>query len=153
MAARTLTLNQIVDQIKAIAEAHKQINTVKFGDLDEFLGESADNVYPAMYFDIAPSNLSTRSLNLNFDFFFFDRLLPERTNETEIMSDILSIAQDIMAQLMFNEFEFTVSENVPLTPVTEDTPDNLVAWQASISFILPFTADRCQVPTSYQYTS
>lgn len=151
MAARTLTLNQVTSQIRAIAEAHKQINTVKDGDLDEFLGESADNVYPAMYFDVAPSNISTRTLTLNFDLFFFDRLLPERTNEKEIMSDLLSIAQDIIAQLMYNEFEFEMSPNVPLTPVTEDTPDNLVAWQASISLNLPFTSDRCQVPTDYNY--
>lgn len=151
MAARTLTLNQVVAQIKAVAEAHEQINTVYYGDFDEFLGESADNVYPALYFDSTNANISTRTLTLNFSLYFFDRMLPEKTNETEAVSDQLSIAQDIIAQLMYNEFEFEMSESVTLTFITEDTPDNLVAVKADISLDLPFTSDRCQVPTSYQY--
>jgi hypothetical protein len=151
MAARTLTLNQVVSQIKAIAEAHSQINTVYYGDFDEFLGESADNVYPAMYFDSTNASLSTRTLTLNFSLYFFDRMLPEKINETEAVSDMLSVAQDILAQLLYEEFEFEMSENVTLTFITEDTPDNLVAVKADISLDLPFTADRCQVPTSYQY--
>lgn len=151
MAAKTLTLNQIVNQIKAIAEAHEQINTVYFGDFDEFLGESADNVYPAMYFDVVPSNISTRTLTLNFSMYFFDRMLPEKVNETEGLSDMLSVAQDILAQLMYQEFEFEMNPSVSLTPITEDTPDNLVAWKADISLNLPFIADRCVIPTIYQY--
>lgn len=151
MAARTLTLNQVVDQIKAIAEAHEQINTVYYGDFDEFLGESADNVYPAMYFDSTNASLSTRTLTLNFSLYFFDRMLPEKINETEAVSDMLSVAQDIIAQMLFQEFEFEMNESVQLTFITEDTPDNLVAVKADISMDLPFTADRCQVPSTFQF--
>lgn len=151
MAARTLTLNQVVDQIKAVAQAHEQINTVYYGDFDEFLGESADNVYPAMYFDSTNASISANTLTLNFSLYFFDRMLPEKINETEAVSDQLSIAQDILAQLMYQEFEFEMSDSVQLTFITEDTPDNLVAVKADISLDLPFTANRCQVPTTYQY--
>lgn len=153
MAARTLTLNQVVKQIKEIAEAHDQINTVFYGDFDEFLGMSADNVYPAMYFDLTTANIAGRNLNLGFSLYFFDRMLAEKSNETEALSDLLSITQDIIAQLRFNEFEFEMSDNTTLTPITEDTPDLLVAFKADISLELPFTADRCQVPSSYQYPS
>lgn len=153
MAARTLTLNQVVSQIKAIAEAHEQLNTVYYGDFDEFLGESADNVYPAMYFDSTNASISTSTLTLNFSLYFFDRMLPEKINETEAVSDMLSVAQDIIAQLLYQEFEFEMSDSVQLTFITEDTPDNLIAVKADISLELPFTSDRCQVPTSYQYPS
>jgi len=153
MAARTLTLNQVVSQIKAIAEAHQQINTVYYGDFDEFLGESADNVYPAMYFDSTNASIATSTLTLNFSLYFFDRMLPEKINETEAVSDMLSVAQDIIAQLLYQEFEFEMNESVQLTFITEDTPDNLVAVKADISMDLPFTSNRCQVPTSYQYPS
>lgn len=151
MAARTLTLNQVVAQIKAIAQAHEQINTVYYGDFDEFLGESADNVYPAMYFDSTNASLSNRTLTLNFSLYFFDRMLPEKINETEAVSDMLSVAQDIIAQMLFQEFEFEMNESVQLTFITEDTPDNLVAVKADISMDLPYTADRCQVPSTYQF--
>jgi len=151
MAARTLTLNQVVSQIKAIAEAHQQINTVYYGDFDEFLGESADNVYPAMYFDSTNASIATSTLTLNFSLYFFDRMLPEKINETEAVSDMLSVAQDIIAQLLYQEFEFEMNESVQLTFITEDTPDNLVAVKADISMDLPFTSDRCQVPTNFVY--
>lgn len=153
MAARNLTLNQVVQQIKAIAEAHKQINTVYYGDFDEFLGESSDNVYPAMYFDSTTASLSRQVLTMNFSLYFFDRMLPEKINETEAVSDMLSIAQDIVAQLLYQQFEFEMQDNVTLTFITEDTPDNLVAVKADISLEIPFLANRCVVPTDYQYPS
>ena len=151
MALKVLTLNQVVAQIKQIAEAHQQINTVFYGDFDEFLGMSADNVYPAMYFDVTSASISGRNLDLNLSLFFFDRMLPEKSNELEAVSDQLNIAQDIIAQLRFNEFDFEMQESTQLTFITEDTPDNLVAVKADIVVELPFTADRCQVPSSYQY--
>lgn len=153
MAARTLTLNQVVQQIKAIAEAHEQINTVYYGDFDEFLGESADNVYPAMYFDSTDAQITRQVLTMNFSLYFFDRMLPEKINETEAVSDMLSVAQDIVAQLLYQQFEFEMQDNVNLTFITEDTPDNLVAVKADISLEIPFTANRCQVPSEYQYPS
>lgn len=151
MAARNLTLNQVVSQIKQIAEAHEQINTVYYGDFDEFLGESADNVYPAMYFDSTDASLSRQVLTMNFSLYFFDRMLPEKINETEAVSDMLSVAQDIVAQLLYQQFEFEMQDNVNLTFITEDTPDNLVAVKADISLEIPFLANRCAVPTTYQY--
>ena len=153
MAARTLTLNQIVNQIKQIAEAHEQINTVYYGDFDEFLGESADNVYPAMYFDSTDAQITRQVLTMNFSLYFFDRMLPEKINETEAVSDMLSVAQDIVAQLLYQQFEFEMQDNVNLTFITEDTPDNLVAVKADISLELPFLANRCVVPSEYQYPS
>jgi hypothetical protein len=33
-------------------------------------------------------------------------MLPEDTNETEVLSDQLEICQDIIAQLRYNNFEF-----------------------------------------------
>ena len=83
MAARTLTLNQVVKQIKEIAEAHDQINTVFYGDFDEFLGMSADNVYPAMYFDLTTANIAGRNLNLGFSLYFFDRMLAEKSKKAK----------------------------------------------------------------------
>lgn len=145
------TLNQVVATIREIGQAHRQIKTVYFGNLLDFLSKGSDNVYPAMFFDLTGSSISGTTLTMDFSLYFFDRMLAEQSNETEVLSDQLSIAQDIVAQLKFNDFDFVIQDNVPLQFFTEDTPDLLAGVRADVSLDLPFTADRCQVPTNYQY--
>ena len=145
------TLNQVVATIQQIGQAHRQIKTVYFGNLLDFLSKGSDNVYPALFFDLTGSSISGTTLTMDFSLYFFDRMLAEQSNETEVLSDQLSIAQDIVAQLKFNEFDFVIQDSVPLQYFTEDTPDLLAGVRADVSLDLPFTADRCQVPTTYQY--
>lgn len=147
------TLNQVVETIKQIGEAHGQIKTVYFGNLADFLSKGSDNKYPALFYDLTGSSISGTTLTMNFDLYFMDRMLAEQSNETEVLSDQLSIAQDIIAQLKFNDFVFDIQDNVTLTYFTENTPDLLAGVMAGISLDLPFTADRCQVPSDYQYPS
>lgn len=143
------TLNQVVQTIQGLAEAHQQINTVYFGNLVDFLSKGSDNVYPAMFFDLTSSNINGTVQTMNFSLYFMDRMLAEQSNETEVLSDQLSIAQDIVAQLRYDGFLFTVDDSVPLTFFTEDTPDLLAGVKADISIDLDFSANRCQVPTDY----
>ena len=145
------TLNQVVATIQAIGQAHKQINTVYFGNLLDFLSKGSDNVYPAMFFDLTGSSISGTTLTMEFSLYFLDRMLAEQSNETEVLSDQLSVAQDIIAQLKYNDFDFEIQDSVPLQYVTENTPDLLAGVVANVRLDLPFTADRCVVPTDYQY--
>jgi len=85
--------------------------------------------------------------------YFFDRMLHEETNETEVMSDMLEVCQDIIAQLRHNNFEFDEGLNVTLSFFTEDTPDLLAGVRADITLDLPYLANRCVVPSSYSYPS
>jgi hypothetical protein len=88
---------------------------------------------------------------MEFSLYFLDRMLAEQSNETEVLSDQLSVAQDIIAQLKYNDFDFEIQDSVPLQYVTENTPDLLAGVVANVRLDLPFTADRCVVPTDYQY--
>jgi hypothetical protein len=148
-----MTLNQVVKTIQDIGTAHHQIETVYFGDLPDFLNRGSENIYPALYFDVTGANIVGTSLNLNFSLYFFDRMLPEETNETEVLSDMLEVAQDIIAQFRYNNFEFDPLTNVTIDFFTEDTPELLAGVRADLTLELPFTADRCAVPTSYTYPS
>jgi hypothetical protein len=61
------------------------------------------------------------------------------------------VASDIVAQLRYQLFDFLTGGNVPLTFFREETPDILAGVRASITFEIPFDADRCAVPTSFTY--
>ena len=146
-----MTLNQIVQTITNLGNAHQQIKSVYFGDLMDYLSRGTDNVYPSLYIDLSGGNVSERGVTLNFSLYFFDRMLHEETNETEVLSDMLEVCQDIIAQLRSQSFEFEEGLNATLNFFTEDTPDLLAGVRADISLEIPFIANRCQVPSTYSY--
>jgi hypothetical protein len=146
-----MTLNQVVTTVTNLANAHEQIKSVYFGDLSDYLSRGTENIYPSLFFDLTGGNIAEKSTTLNFSLYFFDRMLPEDTNETEVLSDQLEICQDIIAQLRYNNFEFDEGLSATLSFFTEDTPDLLAGVRADITIELPYTANRCVVPTNYQY--
>jgi hypothetical protein len=148
-----MTLNQVVTTITNLANAHEQIKSVYFGDLSDYMSRGTENIYPSLFFDLTGGNIQEKSTTLNFSLYFFDRMLPEDTNETEVLSDQLEICQDIIAQLRYNNFEFDEGLSATLSFFTEDTPDLLAGVKADITIELPYTANRCVVPTTYVYPS
>ena len=143
------TLNQIVQTITNLANAHKQIKSVYFGEISDYLSRGTENIYPSLFFDLTGGSVASRSVTLSFSLYFFDRMLPEDTNETEVLSDQLEICQDIIAQLRHNNFDFDEAENVTLSFFTEDTPELLAGVRADITLELSNVADRCQVPSTF----
>lgn len=146
-----MTLNQIVTTLTNLGNAHQQIKSVYFGDLMDYLSRGTENVYPSLYVDLTGGNVAERGVTLNFSLYFFDRMLHEETNETEVLSDMLEVCQDIIAQLRSQSFDFDEGLSATLTFFTEDTPDLLAGVRADISLELPFIANRCQVPSTYTY--
>jgi len=147
------TLNQVVKIIGDLASNHKQLKSNYFGDLPDFLSRGTDNIYPSMYYDVSGANISGNTLSLNFSLYFFDRMLPEDTNETEVLSDMLEVAQDIVAQLAHPNLEFDITTNTTLDFFTENTPDLLAGVRADITLELPYLSNRCVVPSTYTFPS
>jgi hypothetical protein len=152
MAIKQLTLNQTVKLIKDIAQSHDQINTVYFGDVWEFLAQT-DNVYPAMFYSLTGSQINGKSLDMSFSLFFLDRQLQDETNETEVLSDQLLIAQDIISMLRFPKFDWEIGDNVILEFFTENEKDYLAGVKADVTISFPMLSNRCQIPSDFNYPS
>lgn len=150
MAIKQLTLNQTIKLINDLASSHEQINTVYFGDVWEFLAQ-ADNVYPAMFYSLTGSSISGKQLDLNFSLYFLDRQLQGEENETEVLSDQLLIAQDIVSMMRFPKFDWEIGDNVTLEFFTEKEEDYLAGVKADVTVSFPMLSDRCQVPTNFNY--
>lgn len=152
MAIKQLTLNQTVKLIKDIALSHDQINTVYFGDVWEFLAQT-DNTYPAMFYSLTGSQINGKSLDMSFSLFFLDRQLQDETNETEVLSDQLLIAQDIVSMLRFPKFDWQIADNVILEFFTENEKDYLAGVKADVTISFPMLSNRCQIPSDFNYPS
>jgi hypothetical protein len=145
-----MTLNELIDDIRTIGVNHKMIKTVYNGPVMNVMDER-ELIYPVMTFDTVTARLNAQSMTYDFQFFFFDRLQQGSENEREVQSDQVEIAKDIVAQLRFPGFAWTVSDPVAVNLFTDSTPELLAGCQLTVTIDLPNAADRCQVPTDYTY--
>ena len=150
MAIKQLTLNQTVKLIRDLLTSHEQINTVYFGDVWEFLAQT-DNVYPAAFYSLTGSSISGKELTLNFSIFHLDRMLQDETDETEVLSDQLLIAQDIISMMRYPKFDWEIGDSVTIEFYTENQEDYLAGVKADVTITFPMLSDRCQVPTNFNY--
>lgn len=145
-----MTLNEIVQQITEFGEKHQIIATTYYGPAMDKLAE-ADVEYPMFTFDTTGGNIDGPSLVLNFSMFFFDRLTADRSNEQDVHSDMLQVAQDIIAQLRWPGWEFTLRAFVPVSLFTDSTPEMLAGVNITATLELPYVSDRCAVPSTQTY--
>lgn len=142
----SLTLNQIVKSIKDYANNHAQIEYVFFGAIYDRLSKQ-DVKYPALFIDIESSRILAKQTELTFGLYFLDRQLQE-TEGLEVMSDMMLIAQDIVAQLRNNVNIWDVSEIIPMQFLTESDPDYLAGTKITLSLTIPNINNRCVIPTT-----
>ena len=146
----SLTLNQIVKQITTLGNDHEQINFVYFGDVWERLS-NGEVTYPAMFFTLTGANIQAKQIEFQFSLYFMDRMLMEESNETEVLSDMTLVGQDIVAQLRYPKAIWQIGDNAGMTYFTESDPDYLAGVKIDITMQLPYLNDRCAVPSIYQY--
>jgi hypothetical protein len=147
-----LSLNQVVQRIRTLALAHHQINSFYFGDPHEFDANGEIN-YPGCFCELLTGTISRtdHQKRLNFRIHVLD-LVPESTdsegNETEVLSDTDQIVTDLLAMLMYSEYEADwMVEPVALNaPVTEAINDLCAGHFIEVGILVDFLADRCQVP-------
>jgi hypothetical protein len=143
-----MTLNQIVQQLQEIANNHLQVNTWGFGDIWE-IAASGDIQYPLNWVTLEGVDVSTsaKTETYKFSLLFMDAVKNGEINETEVLSDQLSIAKDFLAQLKHPSYDWNFQDNVStLEDFTERFVDSVSGWKMNIAFVLPFTSDRCAMP-------
>lgn len=142
-----MTLNQIVKQITTFGNNHEQIKFVYFGDVWERLS-NGEVTYPAMFFSLIDAQILAKQIQYNFSIYVMDRMLMEETNETEVLSDMTLIGQDMVAKLRSPEYNWTANDNMSLSFYTESDPDYLAGVKIDFSLTLSSLNDTCQIPSN-----
>jgi hypothetical protein len=140
-----LTLNQIVKQITTFGNNHEQIKFVYFGDVWERLS-NGEVTYPALFFTLNNAQILAKQIQYNFSMYVMDRMLMEETNETEVLSDMTLIGQDLVANLRDPIYNWLVGDNMSLTYYTESDPDYLAGIKIDYTLTLSSLNDTCQIP-------
>ena len=140
-----MTLNQTIKAFETIATNHKQINTFGFGDVWE-ISTSGDINYPMMWVSLENSSIGNKVESLKFNLIFMDIVKGGEVNETEVLSDQLEIAKDVIAQLQHPSYEWEFNGSTSLEDFTERFVDSVSGFTCSVTLNLPFTSNRCSMP-------
>lgn len=150
-----LSLNQIVDRLRTLALAHKQIKSFYFGAPGEFdiQGGDGDVTYPALFCEKLPgsTNRAQHQHQYNFRLYFYDLVgvaEAAEENETDVLSDMDSVGLDFLAMLMSATYQddWMISDNVSEESREEQLGDMVAGSVREVGILIDFLADSCQVP-------
>ena len=155
-----MTLNQVIARLQAIALSHRQIETFYYGNLWEVLNATEGKVtYPLCIVEHNTSTISAaqRLTSHRFRIYLFDLVNvanDTESNETEVLSDMMSVAEDLVALIKSPIYE-SGDNDVWLAPgeaavalFTEKLNDMTAGVAIDIDIASPYPLDRCQVPTA-----
>lgn len=146
------SLNQVVNLCEQIADAHKQINGFRFGE--PYNVATITERYPLLWARVGSAAINGKTLSLNISLYIIDILSDDYSNEKDIMSDTLSIAQDVVAMLQDPALsgDLVIGENIILEPLFEELPDKVNGWRVDVPIELSYLSNRCQVPSDWNIT-
>lgn len=148
-----LTLNQILKRIQSLTLAHKQVRTFKQGLVTDFFADKTTK-YPAVCLqDISGTiSLSGHATTLSYRMFLLDLVHvseDSKQNEQDVQSDMVSIAQDLLAQMNYPGFDdWAISSDNQLQLLVEQDNDFIAGCYFDFSVRIMYAQNVCQVPTS-----
>lgn len=148
-----MTYNQVIKRIQTIVLAHKQVRNFYLGLKQDQLTDKTTR-YPSVFLENNGGNisLSGQAATFSFTISFLDLVHvseDSKQNEQDVHSDMVSVAQDILAQLNyggFNDWSLTNGSNLALF-VREFDNDMLAGCIIDFSIEIPYFQNVCEIPT------
>ena len=149
-----MTLNQIISRIRTLSLGHYQVRKFYRGLVTDFLTDHTTK-YPAVFLQDNGGKISTvggQATTISFRMFFVDLVhVSEDTNDnvTDVHSDMISVAMDIIAQMnssAYNDWALSFDNNLQL--LTEEGSDLFAGVVVDLSIRLMFKQNICAIPTS-----
>jgi hypothetical protein len=149
-----ITYKGIITYFEAICDAHQQINSFTYGEVD-FFDKDKFTEYPALHLTPTGTAIDDQTIVYGFDVVVFDRYnvaTNKMTNEATCLSDSLLILQDICKELTKGKYfineDTLISMDLPVVcqPFIDTEPDNCSGWSTSFNVITPNEVTQCNIP-------
>lgn len=150
------TLNQLIQRIRELALAHKQIRRFKTGLAGDLFADHTAK-YPACCLQYTAGNISTsgNATTVNFRMFLMDLVhvsADTKDNENDVLSDMLLIMQDMVAEMNNGNFnDWFLSSDNSLQAFTEGDNDLYAGWYMDFSIRMIYRQNVCEVPSDVFY--
>lgn len=152
-----LTKNQVVTQLKTLANNHLQIRGFGYGDRWELEtamtqtdgtnnGLTQPQKQPFMWVTPIIARVNEGSLYYDFEIIVGDLVKKDESDELEVESDTLLICLDILSKLDDENYDWSLSKQSNLQPFTEKWDSEFTGHIMNVSLEFMFNYDYCQVP-------
>lgn len=158
MATTNLTYIQARELFSDFATRHLQVNSFYFGDLSE-IGNDVQFQYPLLAIipsdvRMVKSNQSYNQIEYRFVVVGGDLLNADRSNESEVRSDILQILQDLISEFnqaaFYNNNTIIINSDAIFKPFIERFDDLITGFAVNVSIKVPYRTTPCDAPLSSQ---
>lgn len=148
------TLNQLIGNLSDIADKHQLINGFRYGDAWEFYSSGVTRS-PEMWVTCTGGTRQTGVTVFDLIITLADNSKRGEAAELDIESDLVQIAEDIIAQMRNAEYGWSIDRNgdIPIKIMTEKSPKNFVVAEFSVSVRIKKADDRCSIPFSSDPTT
>lgn len=145
------TVNQIIDELEAIALDHHFIRSFKEGEMSEVdIQKLAGDKYPICYADISGATIERGVMTYSLDILVMDMILPGQTDAQEQYSDTLRTLIDIVsnyAQVLSAQSDIDRDVRIELPvecePFTARFDNLLTGWVGTVRLQTGNTLDLC----------
>ena len=163
-----MNFRKVINSLELLVKNHKQVMAYGVGDIKQLSyfiqgRKDSDNVlqenqpdnksskFPLVYIIPQPVSRDRRTKTYSFYIIVADILSEDYSNEVDIWSDTLQIAEDILAQFgyavteAFGNYyeEYDIVTPTSITPFSEKYDDYLSGWNLQLNLIVPEPLDRC----------
>lgn len=148
-----MTLNQIIRRIKSLSLAHQQVRDFRRGLVTDFFADQTAK-YPAVLAQDQGGAISfaAKATSVSIRLYFVDLVhVAEGTddNELDVQSDMISIAEDILAEMNMGVFDdWAISQDNPLQLLYESENDLQAGCYVDLTIRTKYTQNVCQIPTN-----
>ncbi len=151
------TKNQVITQLRQLAESHLQIRGFGYGDkweletaLTKDDGTTIGLVHPIkqpfMWVTPIIARVTEGSLFYDFEIIVGDLVKKGESNELEVESDTLLICLDVLSKLNDEEYTWSLSRQSNLHPFTEKWDSEFTGHIMNVSLEFMFDYNYCQIP-------
>jgi hypothetical protein len=151
------TKNQVITQLRKLAESHLQIRGFGYGDRWELetamtkddgtsIGLAHPLKQPFMWVTPIIARVNDGSLYYDFEVIVGDLVKKDESNELDVESDTLLICLDILSKFDDQSYDWSLSKQSSLQPFTEKWDSEFTGHIMNVSLEFMFNYDYCQVP-------
>jgi hypothetical protein len=142
-----MTYNQLVTTLQSLLSSHAMIQTVKHTTPKEWLQRESQIVYPVATFSINNGSLNVGAQQVyTVQFFFLDKSGLEAEYETDVTSDQIQIASDIVNIMRIGSNDYFIDDNVTFNCISDKYEDYLAGVEFTINITTQSNFSACDAP-------
>jgi hypothetical protein len=123
------------------------IKTVKNRTPKEWIQKDSNPVFPICCFSInTVVNNIGREQVYSVQFFFLDKSGQEAEFETDVISDQIQTANDIISMIRFGGNDYYIDDSVTINSIADKYEDYLAGAEVTINITTTTDFDKCDVP-------